>query len=334
MSEKPYLVEVRDLRKYYPIPRPHPFAGRRYVKAVDGCSFGIREGEIFGLVGESGCGKSTTGRMAAGLEIPTAGSVNFSGFPVAGAGREEARVMRRSMQIVFQDPAGALNPRMRVGTILEEPLRIQRIGNRDERRERVAEMLDLVGLDGSLLGRYPRELSGGQRQRVVIGAALMLDPRFLVADEPVSALDVSVQSQILNLLMELRGKLGLTMLFISHNLDVVRYVSDRVAVMYLGRIVETASVGDLFDSPLHPYTRALMSAIPGPAGASGSSGSGRAGGRVVLRGDPPNPAEVPSGCPFHPRCPKAADLCAVKVPESERVGNHGSGRFVRCFFPG
>jgi oligopeptide/dipeptide ABC transporter ATP-binding protein len=265
--------------------------------------------------------------MVVGLDSPTAGSVFFSGYSVAETRGEEARAIRRSLQIVFQDPAGALNPRMRVGFILEEPLRIQGMANRLERRERVIEMLRLIGLDESLLGRHPRELSGGQRQRVVIGAALMLRPRFLVADEPVSALDVSVQSQILNLLMELREKLGLTILFISHNLDVVRYVSDRVAVMYLGRIVEVAPVGSLFDDPLHPYTHALISAIPVP-------GPGKPLGRIILRGDPPNPAEVPSGCPFHPRCPKAASVCAVRVPELEGIPGHGADRLVRCFFPG
>ncbi|HVA88422.1 MAG TPA: ABC transporter ATP-binding protein [Chloroflexota bacterium] len=303
------LLEVRHLTRYFPAGGAVWLPGRapRQVKAVDDVSFTLAEGETLGLVGESGCGKSTLGRAILRLIEPTSGEVLFRGQDIVGLRGPALRELRRQMQMVFQDPYSALNPRMRVGAVIREPLDIYRIGTPAERRRRVEELLERVGLDASYATRYPHELSGGQRQRVGIAAALALEPRVIVADEPVSALDVSVQAQILNLLHRLRQELGLSLIFIAHNLDVVAHVSDRVAVMYLGKIVETAPAATLFAAPQHPYTRALLSAIPVPDPARTQRPRPPAG-------EIPSPLNPPSGCHFHPRCPEALPICARVAP--------------------
>jgi oligopeptide/dipeptide ABC transporter ATP-binding protein len=304
------LVEVRDLRKFYPV-RGGLFArGRAQVRAVDGVSLAIAAGETLGLVGESGCGKSTLGRAMLRLVEPTSGDVRFAGRSLLALGARELRALRREMQIVFQDPYGSLNPRMRVASIVGEGLAIHRLGTRAERRKRVAELLELVGLPVEAAGRYPHEFSGGQRQRIGIARALAVGPRFVVADEAVSALDVSIQAQILNLLQDLRERLGLTMLFIAHDLRVIEHLSDRVAVMYLGKIVELASRDEIYRNPRHPYTRALLSAVPVPDPRQRNE-------RMLLGGDVPSPVRPPSGCAFHPRCPHAEEVCRTVAPPLE-----------------
>jgi oligopeptide/dipeptide ABC transporter ATP-binding protein len=266
-------------------------------------SLAVAAGETLGVVGESGCGKSTLARLILRLIEPTAGSVRFMGSDLTRLSAAAMRPHRRNMQIVFQDPYASLDPRMTIAAIISEPLDIHRVGDRRARRDRVVELLDLVGLSPGAADRYPHEFSGGQRQRIGIARALALDPKLLVLDEPVSALDVSIQAQILNLLLELRSRLRLSYIFISHDLSVIEHVSDRVAVMYLGRIVESGPADALFRHPLHPYTRALIAAIPGTARE-----------RIVLRGDPPSPERLPSGCHFHPRCPLAQELCVRTAP--------------------
>jgi oligopeptide/dipeptide ABC transporter ATP-binding protein len=311
MSEAP-LVEVRDVRKHYPLGAGLFGRARAWVRAVDGVSLAVRPGETLGLVGESGCGKSTLGRLMLRLIEPSGGDVRFAGRSLLDLDARELRALRREMQIVFQDPYGSLNPRMRVGEIVGEGLVIHRLGTRAERQARIGEMLELVGLSPDAARRYPHEFSGGQRQRIGIARALAVRPRFVVADEAVSALDVSIQAQVLNLLQDLRERLGLTMLFVAHDLRIIEHVSDRVAVMYLGRIVELAPRDEIYRNPRHPYTRALLSAVPVPDPRSRSSRTRE--GTMVTGGDVPSPLRPPPGCAFHPRCPYAEDACRRVTP--------------------
>ena len=315
-----YLVEVRNLKKYFPVGAGVFGTGGEAVQAVDDVSFSIRRGETFGLVGESGCGKSTTGRSILRLIEPTSGEVRFEGQDLLSLGVDELRRLRRDMQIIFQDPYSSLNPRMRVGQIIEEPLIIHGIGNREERKSRVQDLLKLVGLEQEHAGRYPHEFSGGQRQRIGIARALALNPKFIVCDEPVSALDVSVQAQIVNLLQDLQAQLGLTYLFVSHGLSVVEHISTRVGIMYLGKLVEVGSSREIFHNPLHPYTRALLSAIPIPDPA-------RRRERLPLTGDIATGIEPPSGCRFRTRCPLAEPRCAELEPQLVEVS---PDHFVAC----
>ena len=310
-----HLVNVRHLVKHFPVE-----GSDDVVRAVDDVSFEIRRGETLGLVGESGCGKSTVGRCLLRLIEPTAGQIDFDGRDVRSLNRNDLRELRREMQIVFQDPYASLNPRMKVGDIVGEPLVIHKIGTKKERGERVGELLRRVGLDPDYRKRYPHEFSGGQRQRIGVARTLALNPKLIVADEPVSALDVSVQAQVVNLLQDLQKEFGLTYLFISHGLAVVEHISTRVAVMYLGRIVEIASAADLYLRPLHPYTQALLSAIPVPDPK-------RKRERIVLQGDVPTPINPPSGCRFRTRCPIAIDECARIDPELRELS---LGHRVAC----
>jgi oligopeptide transport system ATP-binding protein len=320
------LVEVKDLKVWFPITEGIVF--ERHigdVRAVDGVSFTLRRGETLGLVGESGCGKSTTGRAMIRLNAPTEGSITFDGIDLASLSGPDLRRIRRRMQMIFQDPYSSLNPRMTAGGIVGEPLDIHAIGSRQERRERVRELMSTVGLNPDFVERYPHEFSGGQRQRIGIARALALDPEFVVCDEPVSALDVSIQSQILNLLLDLRREFNLTYLFIAHNLSVVQYISDRVGVMYLGKIMELATVAQLYARPRHPYTVALLSAVPDPDPRIRKK-------RLVLEGDVPSPAAPPSGCRFHTRCWLRKRLgnpenCETEVPELRDIGD---GHQVAC----
>ncbi|MBN1953455.1 MAG: ABC transporter ATP-binding protein [Anaerolineae bacterium] len=301
------LIEVNHLFKYFPV---HGGVLRRvqgWVKAVDDVSFTIRVGETLGLVGESGCGKTTIGRSILRLIEPTRGQVLFDGQDLVAMKAKELKAMRRKMQIIFQDPYSSLDPRAQIGTIIGEALQVHGVRDAAERQERVMEILTKVGLAEDHIRRYPHEFSGGQRQRIGIARALVLRPSFIVCDEPVSALDVSIQSQVLNLLRALQREFGLTYLFIAHNLQVVEHISDRVAVMYLGKIVETADRIELYRSPLHPYTQALMSAIPIPDPTLERK-------RIILEGDVPSPVDPPPGCRFHPRCPSAMDICAQQEP--------------------
>jgi len=302
------LLIVENLVKHFPVRRGIFARTVGFVRAVDGVSFQIRRGKTLSLVGESGSGKTTTGRAVLRLIEPTAGRVLFDDVNVAQLDRRELRVLRKRMQVIFQDPYGSLNPRLTVYGMLSEILRVHRLVNRAQRRDRVYELLALVGLPPEAADRYPHEFSGGQRQRIGVARALAVEPDLIVADEPVSALDVSIQAQILNLLEELQQKLGLTYLFIGHDLSVVRHISDTVAVMYLGRIVEIGSVDAVFGTPVHPYTRALLSAVPVTDPSLRRP-------RILLAGDVPSPIHPPSGCPFHPRCPDARPSCAsVSTP--------------------
>ena len=311
------LLEVEGLTKHFPIRRGLFARVSGWVRAVDGVSFSIRPGETLALVGESGSGKTTTGRCILRLLEPTAGSVRFDGTDLLGLAPREMRRMRRQIQVVFQDPYGSLNPRMRVGTIVREPLDIHRIGkNRAERDAMVARLLERVGLDPGMVRRYPHEFSGGQRQRIGVARALALRPRLIVADEPVSALDVSVQAQVINLLIDLQQELGIAYLFIAHDLALVERIADRVAVMYLGKLVELAPVEEIFKNPLHPYTKALLQAIPVPDPT-------RARERTVIRGEIPSPAAPPPGCRFHTRCPVVVETCRrVEPPLVEVAPGH------------
>ncbi|MGW8761610.1 ABC transporter ATP-binding protein [Streptomyces sp. NPDC055815] len=318
----PSLLSVRDLTMTFP--------GRRArsapVRAVDGVSFDVAAGETLGLVGESGCGKSTTGRMIVRLLEPTAGSVSYDGRDISHLSPRELKPLRRELQMVFQDPHSSLNPRQTVARIISDPLLVQG-SPAAEARKRAAELMELVGLIPEHIDRYPHEFSGGQAQRIGIARALATGPRLVVADEPVSALDVSVQAQIVNLMERLQRELGLAYLFIAHDLSVVKRVCDRVAVMYLGRIVEIGAKERVYEAPAHPYTRALLSAVPLPDPAAE-----RARERITLLGDPPSPAAPPPGCTFHPRCPKARDICRTEAPLL-RIAAPGEARQVACHFP-
>jgi oligopeptide/dipeptide ABC transporter ATP-binding protein len=314
------LLSVRDLKKHFPIKKGFWSRTVGHVKAVDGVSFDILPGEVLGLVGESGCGKTTTGRCILRLIEPTAGTVEFEGENVVELDRGDMRRLRRKMQIIFQDPYSSLNPRITVGAMLAEVLRIHKIAEGQAAQARIRHLLEVVGLFPEHANRYPHEFSGGQRQRIGIARALSVDPKFIVCDEPVSALDVSVQAQVINLLQDLQKEFDLTFLFIAHDLAVVEHISDRVAVMYLGKLMEMADSDELYENPLHPYTRALLAAIPVPVPKARRE-------RIELEGDVPSPANPPSGCPFHPRCPIATAECAEVIPEFRDVGG---GHYVAC----
>ncbi|MER3399601.1 MAG: peptide ABC transporter substrate-binding protein [Thermoflexus sp.] len=318
------LVVVRDLKKYFPVRRGLLQRVVAWVKAVDGVSFTIRRGETLGLVGESGCGKTTVGRTILRLIEPTAGEVYFEGRNLLALSKAELKALRREMQIIFQDPYSSLDPRMPVGASIAEGLAVHGIGTPKERQAMVIDLLRKVGLEDYHARRYPHEFSGGQRQRIVIARALALRPKFIVCDEPISALDVSIQAQIINLLKELQEEFGLTYLFIAHNLSVIEHVSDRVAVMYLGKIVELTSREELYRNPLHPYTQALLSAVPIPDPTLKRE-------RIILKGDVPSPLNPPSGCRFHPRCPVAMAHCAREEPPLVNVGAPGREHWVACW---
>jgi len=315
------LIEVRNLVKYFPVRGGALQRVQGWVQAVDDVSFTIRAGETLGLVGESGCGKTTIGRTILRLIEPTRGQVLFEGRDMVTVRGRELMAMRQQMQIIFQDPFSSLDPRAQIGSIIGEGLRVHGVTDRKERRQRVQKIMATVGLSEDHIRRYPHEFSGGQRQRIGIARALVLRPKFVVCDEPVSALDVSIQSQVLNLLRQLQREFNLTYLFIAHNMSVVEHISNRVAVMYLGKIVELSDRGELYRNPLHPYTQALMSAIPVADPDFKRE-------RILLEGDVPSPLNPPSGCRFHPRCPRVMDMCSADEPPSKE---HGQGRWVACW---
>jgi len=319
------LLEVKHVKKYFPIRKGVLQREVAHVHAVDDVTFTVREGETLGLVGESGCGKSTLGRTIIRLLEPTAGEIIFEGTPIQHLGTRRLRPLRREMQMVFQDPYASLNPRKRVGTIVSDPMRIHDLGNRAEQKRRVGEILETVGLSPEHYNRFPHEFSGGQRQRIGIARALALRPKLIVADEPVSALDVSIQSQMLNLLDDLQNELKLTYIFIAHDLGVVRHVSDRIAVMYLGKIVELSPAEELYTRPIMPYTEALLSAVPIPDPDLAEKRE-----RIVLEGDVPSPINPPSGCRFHPRCRYATDICKQVEPP---LVDYGDGHLAACHHP-
>ena len=319
------LVEVQSLKKYFPIKKGVLQREVARVHAVDDVTFAVSEGETVGLVGESGCGKSTLGRCIVRLLEPTAGDVVFQGRSIGKLGARALRPLRREMQMVFQDPYASLNPRKRVGTIISDPLRIHGIGDRGERKRTVEELLEKVGLSPEHYNRFPHEFSGGQRQRIGVARALALKPRLVVADEPVSALDVSIQAQMINLLEELQDEFSLTYVFIAHDLGVVRHVSDRIAVMYLGRIMELSPAEELYERPIMPYTEALLSAVPIPDPDLSDQRE-----RIVLEGDVPSPINPPSGCRFHPRCRYATEICSQVDPP---LADYGNGHLAACHHP-
>lgn len=321
-NEKKKLLEIKDLKIYYPIKGKRDAEGKpAYVKAVDGVTFDVYENETFGLVGESGCGKSTTGRTVVRLNKPTAGSVTFEGHDLfAKMNRQQNMDLTQKIQIIYQDPYSSLDPRFTVGRCIEEPLIVHHMGNKEERRARVLQLMHDVGLREEVYTRYPHEFSGGQRQRIGVARALALDPKLVVCDEPVSALDVSIQSQIINLLKELQRKRGLTYLFVAHDMSVIRYISDRVGVMYLGHLVEEGDTDEVFDHPQHPYTRTLMSAVPSIDPRDNRQ-------RILLEGDLPSPIDLPSGCVFHTRCPWATEACKTASCELREVRK---GHYAAC----
>jgi len=321
MSEPQPLLSLRDLVKHY---ATGPIGSREVIHAVDGVSLDVMEGETLGLVGESGCGKSTLGRCMLRLEEPTSGQIRFAGRDITSAGERELRSLRREMQMVFQDPYSSLNPRKRVSAIVGDVLRAHGEGSKREVAGKVVSLLERVGLSGEHANRYPRQFSGGQRQRIGVARALALSPRLIVADEPVSALDVSVQAQVVNLLDEIQREFKLTYVFIAHDLGVVRQVSTRVGVMYLGKLVELAPAEALYEAPVHPYTEALLSAVPVPDPDAGRRE------RIVLAGEPPSPANPPSGCRFHTRCQYATEICTTVQPP---LAEHSGGRWAACHHP-
>jgi oligopeptide transport system ATP-binding protein len=314
------LLDVNDLVKSFPLKKNKFFQDTRYVYAVNGVSLFLKKGETLGLVGESGCGKTTAGRAILRLIEPTSGSINFEGQNVARFNEHELREFRRNAQMIFQDPFASLNPRMTVADIVGEPLLVHRMGTKAQRTDQVAEVLEKVGLAADYMKRFPHEFSGGQRQRIGIARVLTLNPKLIIADEPVSALDVSIQAQIINLLVNLQDEFGLSYLFVSHDLAVVEHISNRVAIMYLGKIVEIAPGQYIYSKPRHPYTQALLSAIPIPDPKSAAR-------RTILQGDIPNPANPPSGCTFRTRCPRAMNICRQEIPEMIEVS---SGHYAAC----
>lgn len=307
-----FLLDVKDLVKSFPLKKANFFQETRYVHAVNGVNFSLRKGETLGLVGESGCGKTTTGRAILRLVEPTSGSIKFKGQDVAKLKEHELKAFRRNAQMIFQDPYASLNPRMTVGDIIVEPLLVHSMGSKEQRRDRVAEVLEKVGLEADYMKRFPHEFSGGQRQRIGVARVLTLNPKLIIADEPVSALDVSIQAQIINLLVKLQDEFQLSYLFVSHDLAVVEHISDRVAIMYLGKIVEIAPGKNIYSGPRHPYTKSLLSAIPIPDPKSATQ-------RTILQGDIPSPANPPSGCTFRTRCPQARKVCSQEIPEMIEV---------------
>ena len=322
-KSKTPLLEVKDLKKWFPA-KKSPFSREKvFIKAVDGVSFTLNEGETLGVVGESGCGKSTMGRSVLRLLEPTGGQVIFNGVDYTAPKDKELRDSRKDLQIIFQDPYASLDPRMTIGDIIAEPLDIQLKLPAKERMQRVLETMERAGLNTRFVNRYPHEFSGGQRQRIGIARAIVLNPKIMVCDEPVSALDVSIQAQVINLLMDLQKEMGMAYIFISHDLSVIKHISDRVAVMYLGHLVEIADKKDIYAHPMHPYTVALLSAIPVPDRKHKKE-------KIVLEGDLPSPANPPSGCVFHTRCYKAQDICKTEVPELKDCGN---GHCCACHFP-
>lgn len=323
------LLRATDVVKHFPVKSTKLFGGEHQsVKAVDGCSIEVFPGETLGLVGETGCGKSTLARCVTRLHELTSGTVEFDGHDISGLSRRQMQPLRREMQVIFQDPYGSLNPRRRVGSIIGDAYSIHKLDKGDTKKRKVQELMDLVGLNLEHYNRYPAEFSGGQRQRIGVARALALKPKLIVCDEPVSALDVSIQAQVLNLLTDLQQEFGLTYIFISHDLSVVRHVSDRIAVMYLGKVVESAPADTLFEVSRHPYTRALLSALP-PADPDLAA----ARERIVLVGDIPSPISPPSGCRFHPRCPKAEADCVTTIPELRPALGDGPEHVSACLHP-
>jgi oligopeptide transport system ATP-binding protein len=316
------LLEVRNLKKYFPIKKGIFSKTINYVKAVDGVSFSVKQGQTLGLVGESGCGKSTTGRTILRLYEPTSGNIYMQGQDIVPLGKKDMRKKRRDMQMIFQDPYASLNPRLTAGQIIGRVIDVHKIASGKEKEDLIYHLLDVVGLNAQYYNRYPNEFSGGQRQRIGIARALACNPKLIICDEPVSALDVSIQAQIINLLQDIQSKYNLTYVFISHNLAVEKHISDNIAVMYLGKIVEFASKDDLFANPMHPYTIALLSAIPEPDPKCDSA-------RVKLEGDVPSPINIPIGCRFAQRCPQKKAICEEKEPE---LIDTGRGHFVACHF--
>jgi oligopeptide transport system ATP-binding protein len=322
MADKKVLLEVKNLKKYFPIKKGFFNQQKSYVKAVDDVSFNIQQGETLGLVGESGCGKTTTGRTIMKLYQPTGGQIIYDGNDIAGLSEKEMMPYRKKLQMIFQDPYASLNPRMTVGDIIGEAIDIHKLMGKKERDERVLELLNTVGLNRDHSARYPHEFSGGQRQRIGIARSLAVNPEFIVCDEPISALDVSIQAQIVNMLEELQEKLGLTYLFIAHDLSMVKHISNRIGVMYLGKLVEIGTSNELYNNPLHPYTKALLSAIPIPDPDMSQKNK-----RIILQGETPSPIDPKPGCRFKDRCQYATERCGIEEPKLKVVED---GRSVAC----